>query len=94
MTLVIDRKVLPEPLLPFIGADRIMVEGEADRVVLTPAEDKPEPAVVFWDNSKTKKNSTIKMSVNKMCGVFAGRLSVCASDDFAKNKQKEMGIEV
>jgi len=42
-TLVIDRKVLPEPLLSFIGADRIMVEGEADRVVLTPAKDKSEP---------------------------------------------------
>jgi len=41
-TLVIDRKALPEPLLSFIGADRIMVEGEADRIVLTPA-DESEP---------------------------------------------------
>jgi hypothetical protein len=34
---VIDRKALPEPLLSFIGSERIRVEGEAGRVVLTPA---------------------------------------------------------
>jgi len=35
-TLVIDRHILPEPLLSFIIAPRIKVEGEANRVVLTP----------------------------------------------------------
>jgi len=42
-TLVIDRKALPEPLLSFIGAERIMVEGDADRIVLTPASEDSEP---------------------------------------------------
>jgi hypothetical protein len=42
-TLVIDRNVLPEPLLSFIGAERIMVEGETDRIVLTPAGESCKP---------------------------------------------------
>jgi hypothetical protein len=36
-TLVIDRRTLPDPLLSFIGAERIRVEGEAGKIVLTPA---------------------------------------------------------
>jgi hypothetical protein len=44
-TFVIDRKDLPESLLPFIRAERIKVEGEAGRVVLTPiGEFEPESA--------------------------------------------------
>jgi len=35
-TLVIDRQILPEPLLSFIGAPRVRVECDANRVVLTP----------------------------------------------------------
>jgi hypothetical protein len=42
-TLTIDRRTLPEPLLSFICADRIRVEGEADRIVLTPAAEESEP---------------------------------------------------
>jgi hypothetical protein len=42
-TLVIDRRTLPDPLLSFIGAERIMVEGEAGKIVLTPAADADTP---------------------------------------------------
>ncbi|MDR2692825.1 MAG: hypothetical protein LBB74_01245 [Chitinispirillales bacterium] len=38
-TLVIDRQTLPEPLLSFIGAERIRVDGEAGKIILTPAAD-------------------------------------------------------
>jgi hypothetical protein len=41
--LVIDRQTLPEPLLSFIGAERIRVEGETDKIVLTPVVDGFEP---------------------------------------------------
>jgi len=51
-------------------------------------------AVVFLDSSKTKERVAVKMSVNKMCGVFAGRVPVYASDDFAKRKREEMELEV
>jgi len=59
-TLVIDRRILPEPLLSFIGADRIRVEGEADRIVLTPAReyslaDRPDPA--DYDNDTDYLNA-------------------------------------
>jgi hypothetical protein len=42
-TLVIDRRTLPDPLLSFIGAERIMVEGEAGKIVLTPAAETDAP---------------------------------------------------
>ncbi|GBU22180.1 hypothetical protein R80B4_02085 [Fibrobacteres bacterium R8-0-B4] len=51
-------------------------------------------AVVFLDKSKAKKKMAINMSIDKMCGVFAGKISVSASDDFADNKRKEMETEV
>jgi hypothetical protein len=35
--------MLPEPLLSFIGAERIRVEGDADRIVLTPAAEADAP---------------------------------------------------
>jgi hypothetical protein len=41
-TLVIDRGTLPETLRPIIGASRIRVEYEADRMVLTPAADEAD----------------------------------------------------
>lgn len=42
---LIDRWMLPEPILSFVDADRIMVEREANRVVLTPIEDTPRKPV-------------------------------------------------
>jgi hypothetical protein len=38
--LVIDRRILPEPIFSFMDAERVRVEKEADRVVLTPAEER------------------------------------------------------
>jgi len=37
-TLVIDRQMLPESLISFIGSPRVLVSAESDKVVLTPAE--------------------------------------------------------
>jgi len=38
-TMVIERKTLPKTLLSFFGANHVRVEGEAGRVVLTPAKE-------------------------------------------------------
>ncbi|MDR1829612.1 MAG: hypothetical protein LBQ76_02460 [Candidatus Fibromonas sp.] len=50
--------------------------------------------VVFLDKSENKEESAQKDSVNKMCGIFAGKVPFSVSDDFAKNKQKEMELEI
>jgi hypothetical protein len=42
-TLVIDRETLPETLFSLMGANRIKVEGDADRIVLTPATETDAP---------------------------------------------------
>jgi len=41
-TLVIDRKTPMDTLFSFIGAERVTVSREADRVILTPTEAEPE----------------------------------------------------
>jgi len=48
-TLVIDRQLLPEQILSFIGAPRIRVEGEAGRVVLTPEAETDGPDSDYID---------------------------------------------
>jgi hypothetical protein len=50
--------------------------------------------VVFLDKSEEKEKSAQKNSVNGMCGIFAGKVPFLVSDDFAKNKQKEMELEI
>jgi hypothetical protein len=52
-TLVIDRKILPEPLLSFIGADRVRVERRAAEVVLTPVMVDDEDDGINPDDYKT-----------------------------------------
>lgn len=42
-TLVIDRETLPDALFSLMGANRIRVEGDADRIVLTPATETDAP---------------------------------------------------
>ena len=49
--------------------------------------------VVFLDKSEIKKEPK-NMSIDKMCGIFAGKVSYSASDDFVKNKQKEKELDV
>ena len=39
-TMVIDRQTPMDTLFSFIGAERVMLSKEADRVVLTPTVDK------------------------------------------------------
>jgi hypothetical protein len=50
--------------------------------------------VVFLDKSEKREKSEQKSSVDKMCGIFAGKIPFSVSDDFAKNKQKEMELEI
>ncbi|GBU24211.1 hypothetical protein R83H12_00839 [Fibrobacteria bacterium R8-3-H12] len=50
--------------------------------------------VVFLDKSGKKEESEQKNSVNKMCGIFAGKIPFSVSDEFAKNKQKEKELEI
>jgi len=50
--------------------------------------------VVFLDKSEKKEEPVQKSSVNEMCGIFAGKVPFSVSDDFAKNKQKEMELEI
>ncbi|MDR2582707.1 MAG: hypothetical protein LBC75_04425 [Fibromonadaceae bacterium] len=50
--------------------------------------------VVFLDKSEKREESEQKNSVNRMCGIFAGKVPFSVSDDFAKNKQKEMELEI
>jgi hypothetical protein len=50
--------------------------------------------VVFLDKSEDKEKSAQKNSVNRMCGIFAGKVPFSVSDDFAKNKRKEMELEI
>jgi hypothetical protein len=50
--------------------------------------------VVFLDKSEKKEVFAQKTSVDKMCGIFAGKVPFSVSDDFAKSKQKEMELEV
>ncbi len=42
-TLIIDRETSPETLFSLMGVSRIRVEGDADRVVLTPATETDTP---------------------------------------------------
>ena len=41
MDIVIDRKILPEPIFSFIQSDKIRISREDDNIILSPLEDKP-----------------------------------------------------
>jgi len=46
--------------------------------------------VVFLDRTEKKEKLEQKNSVDRMCGIFAGKVPFSVSNDFAKNKQKEI----
>jgi len=50
--------------------------------------------VVFLDRTEKKEELEQKNSVDRMCGIFAGKVPFSVSDDFAKNKQKEIELEI
>ncbi|MCL2281824.1 MAG: hypothetical protein FWC26_00730 [Fibromonadales bacterium] len=49
--------------------------------------------VVFLDKYEIRKERQ-KKTIDEMCGIFAGKVSFSASDDFARNKQMEKELEV
>jgi len=57
-TLVIDRETLPEPLLAYIGASRIMVKCDVDRILLTPAIEADCPDSDDYINPDDFNNDT------------------------------------
>ena len=50
--------------------------------------------VVFLTKIENKNDFLQKKSVDEMYGIFAGEVPYSVSDDFARNKQKEMELEV
>jgi hypothetical protein len=49
--------------------------------------------VVFLDKSGIKRERQ-KTAIDEMCGIFAGKVSFSASDDFAKSKRNEKELEI
>ena len=44
--------------------------------------------------AKRNGNRVVENSINRMCGIFAGKIPFSVSEDFAKNKQKEKELEI
>ena len=56
-TLVIDRKILPEPIFSYIQSEKIKISKENGNVVLSPVESKPNIDELFGMFSDGKLSS-------------------------------------
>jgi hypothetical protein len=61
-TLVIDRKILPEPIFSYIQSEKIRVIEENGNVILSPIKNNPDVNELFgmFDDGKLSSSDFIK----------------------------------
>ncbi|MCL1864969.1 MAG: hypothetical protein FWF73_04080 [Spirochaetes bacterium] len=61
-TLVIDRKILPEPIFSYIQSEKIRVFEENGNVILSPIKNNPDVNELFgmFDDGKLSSSDFIK----------------------------------
>jgi len=61
-TLVIDRKILPEPIFSYVQSEKIRIFEENGNIVLSPVKNKPNVDELFgmFNDGKLSSNDFIK----------------------------------
>ena len=61
-TLVIDRKILPEPIFSYIQSEKVKISEENGNLVLSPVKNKPDVNELFgmFNDGKLSSNDFIK----------------------------------
>ena len=65
MEMVIDRKILPEPIFSFIHSEKIRIFEENGNVVLSPFKNKPNVNELFgmYNDGKLSSEDFIKQKI-------------------------------